>query len=214
MATWLVHLRIAERILNEIPLPRRDFLAGNIAPDCGFPDGNGGFDPPTSLTHWTKTGKKRDCDYTGFAEKMFPLAKNECERALMLGYYSHLVTDCLWTRDIDGPVRIIYSELYHDNRDEYYRLVKADWYDNDAMFLAENPDYPVLSELSEIRGYDSSIFPYYGRDNIQAQIVNIAAFYRDRKYDGREFVYITSPQISEFVINAAEDIAKRLKELI
>lgn len=214
MATWLVHLRVAERILNEIPLPRRDFLAGNIAPDCGFPDGNGGFDPPTELTHWTKTGRKRDCDYAGFAEKMLPLAKNERERALMLGYYSHLVTDCLWTRDIDLPAKQRFSELYHHNRGEYYRLVKADWYDNDAAYLAENPGCPVLSELSEIRGYDSSIFPYYGRDNIQAQIVNIAAFYRERKYDGREFVYITSPQIDEFVKNAAEDVTKRLRELL
>lgn len=211
MATWLVHLRIADRILEMLPLPRREFLAGNIAPDCGFPNGNG-FDPPTEVTHWTKSGRKRDCDYIGFANAMLPLAKDEGERALILGYYSHLVTDVLWTRDIDEPAKRRFPELFRDHREEYYRLVKADWYDNDAAFLAKHPEFPVLTELSEIR-CECAAFPYYKRDNINAQIINIAEFYRERQYNGREFVYITSPQVDEFVEIATGEIIRLLRGL-
>ncbi|MBD5129503.1 MAG: zinc dependent phospholipase C family protein [Ruminococcaceae bacterium] len=212
MATWLVHLRVADLLLDEFSLPR-DFLVGNIAPDCGFPDGNGGFDPPSAVTHWTKTGRKRDCGYNEFAAKMFPLAKSESERALMLGYYTHLVTDVLWVKDINEAAKRRDPELYRKDREEFFRRVKADWYDNDAAFLRDN-SCAALTELSEIRGYDCSVFPYYGRDNIQKQIENIAAFYRARKYDGREFVYITSAQIDEFVVNAAKESAELLREFV
>lgn len=214
MATWLVHIRIADMLLNKFRLPRHDFLAGNIAPDCSFPDGNGGFDPPAAVTHWTKTGKKGDCDYAAFAEKMLPLARNEGERALLLGCYSHLITDCLWVRDIVNPAKLRFPELYQTRQNEFYRLAKADWYDNDAAFLAANPDYPALLELAEIRGYDSSVFPYYGRDNIQIQIEYILGFYRSKSYDGREFVYITTAQVDEFVLNAAGYIGEKLERII
>ena len=38
MATWMVHLRIADGIMKEIPkLERQEFIMGNIAPDSGVP---------------------------------------------------------------------------------------------------------------------------------------------------------------------------------
>ena len=40
MATWLAHLRVAELISAELRatwLSEPDFLAGNVAPDCGIP---------------------------------------------------------------------------------------------------------------------------------------------------------------------------------
>ena len=39
MATWMVHLRIADGIRKRIPfLDRLEFLMGNIAPDSGVPN--------------------------------------------------------------------------------------------------------------------------------------------------------------------------------
>lgn len=213
MATWLVHLRVAEKVLERVPLSRRDFLVGNIAPDCGRPDKNGGFDPPKEVTHWTKNSKG-NCDYNAFSEEMFPLAKNERERAFLLGYYSHLVTDCLWVRLINDPCKEKYRELYTRDRAEYYRLVKADWYDNDAAFLAAHPNLPILAELAAVRGYDSSVLPYYGSDNVQLQIDRIAEFYRTRRCDGRSFVYITPKQIDEFVAAAANEVLEKLKPFL
>lgn len=213
MATWLVHIRIAERLLERFPLPRREFLAGNIAADCGIPDGSGGFMPPKQVTHWTE-GSKGRCDYAAFAKQMFPLARTEEEYAFLLGYYAHLITDCLWVREINNPTKLKYAQLYQNDRTEYYRRVKADWYDADAAFLQEHPKLAILAELAAVRGFDSSVIPYYGRDNVQLQIEHIVEFYAQRKYDGRSFVYFTPQQADEFVALAAEEIAERLKEFI
>lgn len=213
MATWLVHIRTAELILEKVPLSRRDFLAGNIAADCGLPDGNGGFDPPKEVTHWTTSGKGH-CNYEDFAQKMLPLAHSEQERSFLLGYVSHLITDCLWVKLINNPTKEKFADLYNSDRSEYYRRVKPDWYDNDAAYLASHPDCPILSELSQIKDYDCSIIPYYGRDNVQLQIEHITEFYRTRRYDGREFTYITPAQIEDFILAAAEEVLHRLTRFL
>ncbi len=213
MATWLVHLRVADVLLGGMNLPRRDFLAGNIAPDCGLPTSDGGFDPPKQTTHWTTQSKGR-CNYSAFAEHMFPLANNDNEWAFLLGYYAHLMTDCLWVKLINDPCKIANRELYSSDRSEYYRRVKADWYDNDAAYLTLHPNLSVLTEFSSIECYDSSIIPYYGADNVQRQIVHIAEFYRKRIYDGREFVYLTPEQVNIFVPTAAELISRQLMEYV
>lgn len=66
MATWLAHLRVAELISAELRAPwlsEPDFLAGNVAPDCGIPV-PGGFDPPkesrTGLSAERVTATTRD----------------------------------------------------------------------------------------------------------------------------------------------------------
>jgi hypothetical protein len=39
MATWMVHLRIADKLLNKIKgLSYTEFVVGNIAPDSGVPN--------------------------------------------------------------------------------------------------------------------------------------------------------------------------------
>ncbi len=53
MATWIVHLRIAENLLACIPaLDAAQFAIGNVAPDSGIPDEKWEkFDPPPEVTH-------------------------------------------------------------------------------------------------------------------------------------------------------------------
>ena len=47
MATWITHLRVAERLLEQRPeLEERSFLMGNMAPDSGA---RGGFWPIFAL---------------------------------------------------------------------------------------------------------------------------------------------------------------------
>lgn len=38
MATWMTHLRVAESVIQTLNIPKRMFLVGNIAPDCGVPN--------------------------------------------------------------------------------------------------------------------------------------------------------------------------------
>ena len=59
MATWMVHLRIADGIMKEIPkLERQEFIMGNIAPDSGVPNEDWSvFTPNTNVSHFNKDGE-------------------------------------------------------------------------------------------------------------------------------------------------------------
>ncbi|MFX1504594.1 MAG: hypothetical protein ACFFDC_00625 [Promethearchaeota archaeon] len=54
MVTWIVHLRLAERLLSVIPgLTPLDFAIGSISPDSGIPDEKWEtFDPPAEVLHF------------------------------------------------------------------------------------------------------------------------------------------------------------------
>ena len=69
MASWIVHLRIAERILENIDgLDDGKFAIGNIAPDSGIPDDNWeNIDPPVAVTHF----QAKDRAYFDFEDLRF-----------------------------------------------------------------------------------------------------------------------------------------------
>ena len=52
MATWIVHLRLAENLMQMIEgLDAPQFAIGNIAPDSGMPDEKWEkFEPPVEVT--------------------------------------------------------------------------------------------------------------------------------------------------------------------
>ena len=54
MASWMVHLRIADKLLDQIPgLSPTEFIVGNIAPDSGVPIADwSAFSPPTKISHF------------------------------------------------------------------------------------------------------------------------------------------------------------------
>ncbi len=207
MATWLCHLRVAERVLEKFDFPRSEFLAGNIAADCGTPDGSGGFDPPKEVTHWTHSGKGH-CEYMRFAEEMLPRARDEKQRAFLLGYFSHLIADIVWTQLINEPAKARFRDEYDADKEDYYRRVKAEWYANDLLFLEEHPDFDLLRELASVT-VDSSILPYYGSENVNIQIRNIAGVYSG-SFCGCAFRYITPAQADDYVAAAAERICAEL----
>lgn len=67
MATWMSHFRVADYFLDKLDILEKEFIVGNIAPDCGEPDEmRREFNPPSKVTHWTPSGYKRDIDSEAF----------------------------------------------------------------------------------------------------------------------------------------------------
>ncbi len=60
MATWIAHLRIAEKLLNKgYNFEPKAFVVGNIGPDSGVPNEDwSSFNPPKKITHWQGEDKK------------------------------------------------------------------------------------------------------------------------------------------------------------
>ena len=114
MASWMVHLRIADRLLDAMPgLSPVEFIVGNVAPDSGVPNADWSqFSPSTTVSHF-KAGGEKACPER-FAAKYFTPAQQKiydsAQYAFYLGYLVHLITDVLWVRDIYDPSKIRFSE--------------------------------------------------------------------------------------------------------
>lgn len=99
MAGWVTHLMIADALLERYPLlERRGFCVGNIAPDCNVESADWKtFTPPREVTHWMQGKTKTFADAERFREEYLPKRQADfCsteQRAFLLGYYVHLLTD-------------------------------------------------------------------------------------------------------------------------
>lgn len=221
LATWLAHLRVADRLLNEFGFSPREFLAGNLAPDCGEPV-PGGFDPPKEITHWTDSGKGH-CDYERFRREILAPEQDGNNRTFLIGYFCHLMADVLWVRLINDPTKERFRELYTSDREEYYRRVKPEWYANDFLFLRSSPDFRSFRLFCEINEFPVNCLPYYRADSVEKQIRIIQQYYLSPQSGvttvvpladriPEDFVFLTPQQMDWWVEEAASRIAMRLRE--
>lgn len=74
MASWMIHLRIADRLLDQIPgLDETAFVIGNIAPDSGVPNADwSAYSPPKDVSHYkVRRGSESFFDLDRFIAEHF-----------------------------------------------------------------------------------------------------------------------------------------------
>ena len=112
MATWVTHLMIADRVMEQVSgLCRHEFCVGNIAPDCNVENQDWtSFTPSREVTHWMSGPRKspEDCErfYREYVEKRQEKITSAQERSFLLGYYAHLLADGLFQEMIRDPERV------------------------------------------------------------------------------------------------------------
>jgi hypothetical protein len=94
MASWVTHLMIADRVMEQCPeLDRRGFCVGNIAPDCNVENEDWtSFTPSREDTHWMSRERKVASDgdsfcneyilIRGYKNRMRRFSKNVCAACL------------------------------------------------------------------------------------------------------------------------------------
>lgn len=210
MATWIAHLRIADKILNEIKiLSQEDFIVGNIGPDCGVPNEDWSqFSPPTEISHWRKNDSKKIA-YEDFYNQYCTNNKSD----FYFGYYIHLFTDHLWGEIIYKKKKAQYKNELELNAD-FIWLMKEDWYDLDKVYLNENilNSYEIFKRIN---AFENKYFDFYPDNAFTRQIQYITNFYesRDRNIT-RDFKYLHKSEMDSFVEEAVQRILKEIKALI
>jgi hypothetical protein len=132
MASWIVHLRLAENLLGLIVgLDAPQFAVGSVAPDSGIPDENWEkFDPPPEITHFQRGADKRNCAAGEFYNRhLSPLRgqENDAPRlSFLFGYYFHLATDNLWSERIGLPAKARFAAQFETDP-KFIWEVKRDW---------------------------------------------------------------------------------------
>ena len=211
MASWMVHLRIADKLLDMIPgLSGTEFIVGNIAPDSGVPNEDWSeFTPNTTVSHFKTDVSKADPD--SFAGKYWTPEKQACyssrEYSFFLGYLSHLVTDVLWARDVYAPAKVKFSELRAALGDNFIWKMKEDWYDLDFKYLRDRPGFRAFRIYLDAKGFVNEFMDEFSPDAFDNRRQYITGWYLEgRENLDREYPYLTEAEMDAFVDGAAEEI--------
>lgn len=215
MASWMVHLRIADRLLDQIPgLVQTEFIVGNIAPDSGVPNADwSSFMPSTKISHFktetTKAGPQ------AFAAKYFTPRQQAGysgrEYSFYLGYLCHLLTDVLWSEQIALPSFRRYLGGEPPYRGPQADKIKEDWYDLDHRFLRDHPGFRAFQIYLEADGFVNGFMEEFSPDAFDDRRRYITAFYlQGNDRIDREYPYLSEAEMDSFVEEASHAIMEQL----
>lgn len=216
MASWMIHLRIADTLLNQIAnLSAEEFIMGNIAPDSGVPNEDWSkFTPSTTVSHFRRdngTGKKK-VDISAFIDQYFTEEQRNSYGAksysFFLGYLTHLLTDCLWSDRIAHPT----MDKYNANNDpKMVAKIKDDWYDLDYLYLRNNPDFRGFKIYKNIDRFPNTCMDIFSDDAFDNRRAYIVGFYEEENNNlDREYPYLTKEEADRFVEQACAEILEKL----
>ena len=222
MASWMVHLRIADRLLDRIPgLSPVEFIMGNIAPDSGVPNEDWtAYKPSTKISHFrTDNGTvKKEIDLNGYIARYFTpehrKGYDEKAYSFFLGYYVHLLTDCLWSDQIATPTQQRFSGLFAENRSRAWELVKNDWYDLDFLYLKKHPGFRAFRVYLGAVGFRNTYMDIFSEDAFDNRREYITDFYlQENNGLARVYPYLTEAEVDGFVNRAVDSILGQLDNL-
>lgn len=211
MASWMVHLRIADKLLDTIPnLSPIEFLVGNMAPDSGVPNEDWStFTPPYAVSHFKTGDEKAGPD--AFAAKYFRPEQrtgyDDRQYSFYLGYLSHLLTDRLWSEEIARPsfAKFIGGEPPYNGPKVWE--IKDDWYDLDYKYLRDHPGFRAFRVYLGAVGFRNDFMEEFSADAFDNRRIYITDFYLQGKDNlDREYTYLTEAQMDAFVENATREI--------
>ncbi len=212
MASWMVHFRIADGLLEEVQGEVEKFIVGNIGPDCGEPNEDWSkFSPPTDISHWMRSNTKESIDSDAFYERYLKDKKDTSGFSFYLGYYVHLLTDILWKIKIHQPTKEKYLEQFQRD-DKFIWVVKEDWYDLDHKYLRDHPEFRTFRIFDKITTFPNTYLDYYSEVAIENQIGYISQFYNTFHGDlDREYPYLDQDRMDAFVTEALGMIREDLR---
>jgi hypothetical protein len=216
MASWIVHLRIAENLLSRIPaLDENMFAVGNIAPDSGIPDEKWEhFSPPPEITHFqTPDDIHRNCADLNFYRDYLASIDPQNDPAgysFGLGYFFHLITDNLWSIRVGRPTKERFSAQFVADKDFIWE-VKKDWYGLDFLYVRNHPEglfWRVFLDSS----YRRADFDFLPSEAVQQRIAYIKSYYQRRDEEiqsmcNRPFIYLTKEEMDAFVGDTSNQLA-------
>ena len=207
MATWITHLRIAENLLEQIPgLDVEKFALGSVGPDSGKPDEKWKkFTPDSAITHFGRysDAKRELADLEFYQNYLLPLrsAPDPDLVSFRLGYFSHLLTDNLWSEKIGRPTQRRWAEQFAADKDFIWE-VKKDWYGLDFIHLSDHTDC-FWSVFRAARPYPGGL-EFLVPESLAWSVDHIQQYYQKngeeiRVLFDRPYIYLSQAEVDCFV---------------
>jgi hypothetical protein len=210
LATWLAHLRIAEKVKERIPEIDISYLMmGSIAPDSGEPDETDRkYDPPKEVTHFSVKQEEDKCkiDLDAFYEKYLAPSKiftrSDNTRSFLWGYYFHLITDCIWVEKYLLPNQKIYDAENHEDKD-FISVMREEAYALDFLYLQQKGN-AIIESFKDIK-LDLGFFNEFEPSYIYECQKKIAEYYEKNQYTlDRDYRFYSLDIIEEFINEATQ----------
>ena len=219
MASWMIHLRIADRLLDEIHgLDETAFVMGNIVPDSGVPNADWSvYSPPKNVSHYkVKRGNESFFDLDRFILEHFSPERIRSyslrEFSFFLGYYAHLLTDAEWITEVLQPSMEAHPVQAEKDRTAFIWELKRDWYDLDFRYLKEHPDFRAFQIYEQSDGFRNDLMDIFSEDAFSSRREYICGYYRGEHGDlYREYPYMTPEQADRFVSVAVRRVLSALQ---
>ncbi len=236
MPTWVTHLIIADKVLQEFPeIDRRGFCVGNIAPDCNIENADWtAFTPSREVTHWMKGQRKTASDCDPFCEEYILKRKSEIhsekEYGFLLGYYAHLLTDAAFQAMIRDERRVAaaWSRIEADDAlcrqgeglprtwDSVKLLIPKNVRMHEicvmeAEYLKENPSSGYLTEILPLKEFPDYI-NYLPHGSIVRKI-GVMGYIPQEDASLVKPISLSREEFETFVKNTVELVIRKFKEL-
>ncbi len=217
MASWMVHLRVADRLLDCFEgITPTEFVVGNIAPDSGLPNKDWtAYVPDKNASHFQVQNPDGTTEIRveDFVNRYFTPALRQGytreQYSFFLGYLTHLLTDVEWVRRIYRPCREKHSQEQQD-RHKLLWAMKADWYDLDFLYFKKHPDFRAFHIYENAQGFVNSYMDIFAEDAFDRRREDITGFYRGGRDNlEREYPYLTEGEADAFV----EEVSGELEGL-
>lgn len=221
MASWMIHLRVAQKILEQLKLGDTiEFIMGNIAPDSGIPSLDGtGYIPSSEISHFRTIDEYgfKDVHEEQFIARYFTEEQRthytKRQYTFYFAYLTHLITDKIWSREIVYPAKEQFSKLYDSSMEDFFAFLKKDWYDMDFLYLKKNPDFSAFQIYQNTNEFKNIYLDFFSEDAFEQRKEFIVEFYRRGVETVEERkTYLTMEQLERFVDSAVYEIL-RLCEL-
>lgn len=223
MASWMIHLRVAQGIYEKLNLVhKKEFVMGNIAPDSGLPKVDGtGFEPDAEVSHFRTIDENgiKDIHEELFVDRYFTKEKREkysaMEYAFYFGYLIHLLTDKLWASQIVYGAKEKLPDLFEQDNVAFWKKVKQDWYDLDFLYLKKHPEFEAFQIYEGIEQFKNIYLTFFVENAFEQRKQFIVEFYRNgvATVEERE-TYISAKELDAFVEDAVKEIESYVKTFI
>jgi len=215
MASWIIHLRIAENLLDTIPgLDVERFALGSVAPDSGKPDEKWeNFTPPTCITHFQAADTLgHDCaDLDFFRQYLLPIRATSEPQVLSfrLGYFFHLITDNRWGIQIGWPTYQNHKERADADKDFFWE-VKKDWYGLDFLYVWDHPDCLFWKVFCTAKPYAGGL-DFLAADSLAWSVDHIQKYYQRTDAEvtaarSHAYIYLTAAEADRFVAESSREL--------
>ena len=219
MASWMIHLRVAQQLYRQLNIESvNEFVLGNIAPDSGIPSKYGsGFIPDAAVSHFRSLDENgiKNIHEEQFIRQYFTPAHcqsySKKEYAFFLGYLTHLLTDKIWAREIVYSAKEKQNVLFRTNRELFWQTIKKDWYDLDFMYLKSNPTFEAFRIYCEVKDVRNTYVDFFPENAFAERRLFIMKFYADGVANIEEHsTYLSKEELDVFVTSTVNEIIAQL----